>query len=72
VGGTGTVRRVLEGRAYLKNVAEAEDMMIVKKKTAYTNLYSVAAVALQLPSPPPCCFCCHRFAAAALLPLPPR
>jgi hypothetical protein len=29
VGRTGTVTRVLEGRAYLKNVAEAEDMMIV-------------------------------------------
>ena len=28
VGRTGTVTRVLEGRAYLKNVAEAEDMMI--------------------------------------------
>jgi hypothetical protein len=29
VGLMGTVTRVLEGRAYPKNVAEAEDMMIV-------------------------------------------
>jgi hypothetical protein len=28
VGCTGTVTRVLEGRVYLKNMAEAEDMMI--------------------------------------------
>jgi hypothetical protein len=28
VGLTGMVTRILEGRAYLKNVAEAEDMMI--------------------------------------------